>query len=128
VTLDRILRLGLQQDEAMAQVRTARRALLGSVQLVEMDPHDCENRCYHRLNADYEPLHTLVRLRGTNGSGRRPGGNASIPFTVNMGNLFEWYVAACQRRYAPPEIAVSAQHVVYFHDERNSKVIIDTPS
>jgi 5-methylcytosine-specific restriction enzyme subunit McrC len=125
-TLDRIPRLGLPQGKAMTHVHIARRALLGSVKLIERHPRDCEGRSYNRLNADYEVLHALARFfLERMGPGVAPGDSPFIPFTVNMWSLFQEYVVACLRRHAPPEVSVSRQHVVESRGELGTKVIID---
>ncbi len=125
-TLDRIPRLGLIEGEDMARVHAARRALMGTVQLVEMTARDCQNRTYDRLNADYQTLHALARfLLEHTGPGIAAGQHAFVPFTVNMAHLFQEYVVACLRRHAPPGISVTPQYHVEFDAEVDAHFDID---
>lgn len=125
-TLDRIPRLGLIEGEAMTRVHSARRALMGAVQLVEMTPRDCQNRTYDRLNADYQTLHALARFfLERMGPGIAAGNDPFVPFTVNMGHLFQEYVVACLKRHAPPGITVSPQYHVEFDAQLGAHFDID---
>jgi 5-methylcytosine-specific restriction enzyme subunit McrC len=111
--LDRIPRLGLTTGGAVREVRSARRALLGSVSLVEMHPRDCVNRLYSRLNADYALLHALARFFLEHmGPGLAAGDHNFLPFTVDMAILFQEYIVCCLRLYAPRGLLVARQYSV----------------
>ena len=125
-TLDRIPRLGLIGGDSLTRVHSARRALMGSVQLTEMTPRDCENRTYDRLTADYQTLHALARFfLERMGPGLASGEDVFVPFTVNMGHLFQEYVVACLKRHAPPGIAVSPQYHIEFDTELGAHFDVD---
>ena len=111
--LDRIPRLGLPIDEAIALAQSARRALMGSVMLTEMSAAACRGRSYNRLNSDYAALHALARffLDGM-GPGLSDGGHEFLPFRVNVASLFQEYVVACLRLYAPSDYVVARQYAV----------------
>jgi 5-methylcytosine-specific restriction enzyme subunit McrC len=111
--LDRIPRLGLPIDEAIALAQSARRALMGSVMLTEMSAAACRGRSYNRLNSDYAALHALARffLDGM-GPGLSDGLHEFLPFRVNVASLFQEYVVACLRSYAPGDYVVTRQYAV----------------
>ena len=112
-TLNLASRLGPQREVVRRDVRQAYRALAGTVRLVRQAPADCIGRIYHRLNEDYRPLHGLCRfLLEQTGPDIGIGRHEFLPFTLNMPNLFEAFVAEWLRIHLPAELAVNAQHTV----------------
>ena len=106
-------RLGLQRDEVKLQVRRAYRSLVGVVSLEPKLARDCIGRFYHRLNDDYQPMHGLARfLIEHSGPSTDVGGHEFLPFSINMPNLFEEFVAEWLKRNLPDELKVDAQYYV----------------
>lgn len=97
----------------MAEVRAARRALLGAVSLYPKSANQCIDRAYNRLNSDYALLHALARFfleRMNPGVSR--GDHDFLPFTVEMPFLFQEYVVAVLRQHAPDGLTISRQYAV----------------
>lgn len=93
-TLHCLLRSGLCTDRALPKIRKAAKVLSHSVSLNAYQPCDCIDRGYNRLNADYETMHLLCRfLLEKIGPSQNTGARSMIPFLVNMGRLFESFVA-----------------------------------
>lgn len=93
-TLWCIARSGLCTERVMPTVRHAYHILQGLVTVQPCHPKICIGRQYNRLNEDYRPLHALCRffLEHTAPS-HETGANATLPFLVNMSQLYERFVA-----------------------------------
>jgi 5-methylcytosine-specific restriction enzyme subunit McrC len=93
-TLWCIARSGLCTERLMPTVRCAYHILHKLVTLQPCHPRTCVGRQYNRLNEDYRPLHALCRffLEQTAPS-HETGTNATLPFLVNMSQLYEHFVA-----------------------------------
>ncbi|NMG06089.1 restriction endonuclease [Brasilonema sp. UFV-L1] len=93
-TLWCIARSGLCTESVMPTVRRAYHLLQGLVTLQPCNSRICVGRQYNRLNEDYRPLHALCRffLEQTAPS-HETGINATLPFLVNMSQLYEHFVA-----------------------------------
>jgi len=105
-TLERILQIDLGGDAAPSRMRKtvhdALRSLRSAVALQPFTAVDCRNRRYTRLNADYAQLHALCAFfLEAGGPSHRPGDTESVPFVVNMAQLYEQFVAAWLQRYLP---------------------------
>ncbi|NET53194.1 MAG: restriction endonuclease, partial [Merismopedia sp. SIO2A8] len=89
-----IARSSLCTERVMPMVRRAYHLLQGFVTLQQCNPRTCIGRQYNRLNEDYRPLHALCRffLEHTAPS-HEIGTNATLPFLVNMSQLYERFVA-----------------------------------
>src|SRR5690606_20848478 len=74
---------------------------------------------YHRLNADYEPLHKLCRLflEGATLS-EQSGGFTFQTFLIDMNSLFETFVTQVLRDHVPPGYSVAAQTTLVLDDAR----------
>jgi 5-methylcytosine-specific restriction enzyme subunit McrC len=112
-TLWRIARSGVCTERVLPTVRRAYRALHGPVTLTPQPPQACVNRLYHRLNADYQPLHALCRffLEQT-GPTHHAGQQTMLPFLVNMARLYELFVAQWLQNRLPPGFLLKAQEKV----------------
>lgn len=113
-TLLLILRTALcRRDEVRGSLRSALRSLQGIVPPVPVAARACIGRTYHRLNDDYRLLHALCRffLEGSGPSHER-GDRSTIPFLVDMANLFELFVAEWLDAHLPEELGVRAQEKV----------------
>lgn len=109
-TLERARRVGLGRPSTRAAVRALHRSLSGAVTLTSFAGAACEGRAYHRLNADYRPIHALCRaVLDACGEATAGGPADAVPFTVDMPRLFERFAA----RWLAAELApwrVEAQH------------------
>ncbi len=108
--LDRVLRSGICRDQARREARDAHRLLRGVVALAVFTERDIVGRDYNRLNHDYRGMHALARFFITHtGPTQRAGGEAMMPFLVDMAQLFEKFVAAWLAEHLPPVLRVQAQ-------------------
>lgn len=113
-TLLSIARSGLCTEQgALPPVRRAYRALQG---LVTPRPHPsaaCLGRLYHRLNADYQPLHALCRFfLEQSGPGHQLGDRTMLPFLVDMAHLYERFVAEWLKLHLPSGLNLEVQERV----------------
>ena len=93
-TLWCIARSGLCTERVMPTVRRAYHLLQGLVKLQPFNPRACIGRQYNRLNEDYRPLHVLCRFFLEQiAPSHETGANATLPFLVNMSQLYERFVA-----------------------------------
>ena len=112
-TLWQITRSGSCTERVLPTVRQAYRALQGLVTPQPYTANACVGRQYHRLNADYQPLHALCRFfLEQSGPGHRLGNRKMVPFLVNMAALYEKFVAAWLVDHLPPEVRLRAQERV----------------
>lgn len=110
-TLYRIPRLNIQREEVRKQLRQSYRAVSSSVEVSKMNPEDCVNRFYHRLNEDYQPMHALCRFFLEQcGPLTSDGDHEFIPFILNMNILFESFVAKWLEEHLPDDIKIKAQY------------------
>lgn len=114
-TLALVARSGACDERVLPDVRRACRMLQGSISLVPFSPADCAGRRYNHLNEDYRGLHALCRffLEHT-GPALEMGERSMIPFLVDMGRLFELFVAEWLRAHLPPHLGMQAQETVTF--------------
>jgi 5-methylcytosine-specific restriction enzyme subunit McrC len=93
-TLWCIARSGLCTERVIPTVRHAYHLLQGLVTLRPCNPRTCIGRQYNRLNDDYRPLHALCRFFLEQiAPSHETGTNATLPFLVNMSQLYERFVA-----------------------------------
>jgi len=123
-TLRRIAQSGLCSERAQPAVRRAYRSLLGVATPIPFSAEACVDRLYNRLNEDYRPLHALCRffLEHT-GPSHRHGERTMLPFLVNMGRLYELFVAEWLRAHLPRPWTVSAQERVSVGDGGNGQAL-----
>lgn len=109
VALEQIGRSGLCRPAVAREVRRARQAL-GLTHLPPLTAVDCDRVQYQRLNEDYRPWHALCRFfLGATGPAGVQGDQPTVPFLVNMAQLFERFVAAWLQRHAPDYLLVESQ-------------------
>ncbi|EAZ92582.1 McrC family protein [Crocosphaera chwakensis] len=98
-------------------IRKVYGALQGYVTLSPSTANDCINRKYNRLNEDYRCLHSLCRffLENTTPSHKK-GNHHSLPFLVNMNQLYEKFVAAWLKKHLPPHLGIKTQHRVEYNN------------
>lgn len=112
-TLDALSRSAIQRDDVRLAVRKARRTLVGAVSLRPVGPAECRHRRYSRLNDDYRPLHGLCRFfLESLGPGIERGNREVMPYTVNMAQLFESYVAEWLKQKGPEAYRFGVQHAL----------------
>jgi 5-methylcytosine-specific restriction enzyme subunit McrC len=100
-------------DWVLPAVRRAYRAIHPAVTITPFNGKDCVGRSYNRLNDDYRPLHMLCRFfLDHTGPSHELGDQASIPFLVNMGRLYELFVAEWLRAHLPSTIGIKVQDVL----------------
>jgi 5-methylcytosine-specific restriction enzyme subunit McrC len=125
-TLHQVRRQALRQEKVKIELDRARRALAGAITLEQCSPTDCVNRLYHRLNADYAPMHGLCRfILEQTGPGVRSGDQAFIPFELNMPQLFETFVAEWLRANSLPGVTVRCQHNAQLDANFEMKIHVD---
>lgn len=126
-TLDRIRKnAACRRPEVRSTVRTAFHRLAGQVDLRPVHASQCCNRTYSGLNADYRVLHALCRffLEAT-GPTHQSGGHRNLPFLLDVGRLFELYVAEWLRQNLPSHLAVRAQEKVTLSTTHHMSFEID---
>ncbi|MDC0833689.1 restriction endonuclease [Geitlerinema sp. CS-897] len=83
-------------------VRKAYKTFSHHVTLQPFEAKDCMGRSYHRLNSDYQLLHSLCRFFLENTvPNTRSGDRLTFPFLVNMAQLYEKFVAEWLRLHVP---------------------------
>ena len=125
-TLRTIAHCRLCSRRTLPFVREAYRALQTGVTLYPCDATACVGRRYDRLNADYAELHALCRffLEGS-GPGHERGGDAMLPFLVDMERLFELFVAEWLKEHLPKGMKLRVQEDVPLGGEDNLCFRID---
>lgn len=116
-TLFIIGRSGLCRESVSSTVRKAFHALQGFVTLKPFKSEACIDRNYHRLNEDYQLLHSLCRFFLDNtGPSHETGDREMLPFLIDMANLYEQFVAEWLKANTPKGFFVKQQHRVT-HDQ-----------
>jgi len=125
-TLHQVRRQALRQEKVKIELDRARRALAGTITLEHCSPSDCVSRLYHRLNADYAPMHGLCRfILEQTGPSIRSGDQSFIPFELNMPQLFETFVAEWLRANSLPGVTVRCQHNAQLDANFQMKIHVD---
>lgn len=108
-----------QPDRALPAVRQAFRQMQSVTTFRPVSAADCVGRRYHRLNADYAPLHALCRFfLETSGPHHEVGDRLMVPFLINMAQLYEQCVAAWLREHLPLGLQLITQEP-YVIDRRS---------
>lgn len=109
-TLLTIARGGLCSERVAPSVRRAFHALQGTASIVPFQANDCVGRHYDRLCEDYRPLHALCRFFLEHaGAAHTAGNHRMLPFLVDMGRLFEEFVAAWLVKNLPDQLDLRVQ-------------------
>jgi 5-methylcytosine-specific restriction enzyme subunit McrC len=136
-TLGRLARSGLLSPAVQQRLARAYRLLRGLVgdggrplypaQRRPFTPADCRQRTYTRLNRDYQPLHALCYffLSHTMPVLPRSGPEQTIPFLVDMAQLYERFVAAWLRRNLPDGWQLQVQEQVIVGPDEALRFNID---
>ena len=125
-TLNQVQRQALRHERGRIELDRARRALNGTVTLMQNSGEDCLNRLYHRLNYDYAPMHGLCRfILEQTGPHIESGDQAFIPFELNMPQLFETFVAEWLRINSPPGLSIRCQHKARLDSNLDMNIHVD---
>jgi 5-methylcytosine-specific restriction enzyme subunit McrC len=125
-TLYQLRRFKIQREDVKRRVNRAFRELVNKVSINQIDPRDCVNRLYHRLNQDYKPIHGLCRFFLDNcGPGLGNGEYNFIPFIVHMPNLFELFVAEWLLVHLPKDFSLKIQYRAQLDSEGKINFKID---
>ncbi len=100
----------LFQLETQTLLRSAYRALNGSISLQPFVAKDCRDRHYHRLNKDYQIMHNLCAFFLENlHPGYQDGNYKALPFLLNMAVLYEKFVYSWLKKNLPVSYDIKAQ-------------------
>ena len=125
-TLYQLRQFQIKRDDVKRIVRKAYHELTHKASLNQIEPKDCINRFYNRLNQDYQPLHGLCRFFLEHvGPGIERGSYEFLPFVINMPNLFESFVAEWLRERMSHEYIVKKQHIAALDSEGKFEFRID---
>ncbi len=123
-TLYIIGRSSLCSERVSPTIRKAYHALQGLVTLQPCSAEDCIARQYNRLNEDYELLHNFCRFFLENSSPSYEIGNyKTLPFIVDMGHLYEFFVAEWLKKNTPQGYFFKQQYTTEI--SQNRQFIID---
>ncbi|MBL7989430.1 MAG: restriction endonuclease [Chlorobi bacterium] len=124
-TLQTLARHRLGQD-ASGAVRTALHRFAGGLTPTPFHPSDCTNRHYTRLNQDYQLLHALCRFfLEHSGPTHQLGDRTMLPFLVNMGRLFELFVAQWLLAHLPAQYRLATQERVVVDAAGAFPIVLD---
>lgn len=113
-TLGHILGSGLCSGRVLPTIRRAYGSLHGLVTLTPLTAGDCVGLVYHRLNEDYRPGHFLCRFFLENsGPAGQTGSYLSLPFLINMAQLYEMFVAEWLQQHLPAGYSLKSQERVF---------------
>ena len=125
-TLQVVAKLDFQRPDVKLLVDKARRALAGTITPRRIEPVECINRLYSRLNDDYAPMHGLCRFFLEHaGPGIDRGASDLLPFVVDMPRLFETFVERWLRLHTPESILFTGQHIAKLDANKNLNFTID---
>ncbi|MDZ7698526.1 MAG: restriction endonuclease [Deltaproteobacteria bacterium] len=125
-TLFAIARSGICRGDSLSVVRQAFLQLRGAARVEPQLPKVCIGRFYNRLNNDYSPLHALCRFfLEQMGPGHDWGERTMIPFLVNMGRLYELFVARWLDHHLDETWRLKAQERVTFDENEALRMNID---
>ena len=121
-----IIRSGLCNAETSKIIHQAYRNLQKIVDLQSFKAIQCKNRFYTRLNLDYHSMHNLCWFFLEHcGPQISTGKQVSIPFVVNMPNLYEMFVAEWLKMHLPEKYELITQERVNIGDNDMLYFIID---
>lgn len=125
-TLYQLRQFQINREEVRSAVRKAYLELIHKASLNQIEPNDCINRFYNRLNQDYKPLHGLCRFFLEHvGPAIERGSYDFLPFVIYMPRLFESFVAEWLREKMPSKYNVKNQYIINFDAEANFLFRID---
>ena len=121
-----IARSGLLGERSRPTVRRAYGIFHQAVTPRPLQAHDCGEVKYHRLNADYEPLHALCRFFLAHaGPTHTTGKHGMLPFVVDMSRLFEQFVRGWLERHLPDRYQLVSQERLVIGGEKGVEFLMD---
>ena len=112
-TLRVLLMTGIRRIAVRNDLQRAHRVLMGVATERRISSAACLGRTYNRLNSDYAVMHALCAMfLEAVGPDVQVGEDRTLPFELNMANLFERFVAEWLGRALAPRVAVSKQRVI----------------
>jgi 5-methylcytosine-specific restriction enzyme subunit McrC len=104
---------GMCRDETLQKTREGIRSLQGAITYNEFGASDCADRRYNRLNSEYQRLHALCRLILDNsGPSYEVGDRKTVPFNVDMADLFQEFVTEWLCENLPSRFRVKGEEEV----------------
>lgn len=125
-TLHHVLGSGLCSERVLPTIRRAWRSLHGLVTPTPVTARECVGRVYHRLNEDYRPGHLLCRFFLENSGPAGPQGqHLTLPFLLNMAQLYELFVAEWLQKHLPAGYSLKTQESVLIDPAGSLRFEID---
>ncbi len=125
-TLYIIIRSGLCNLETSKLIHQTYRNLQRVIQVQPFTAIQCKSRFYNRLNLDYQVMHHLCCFFLEHcGPQFSTGKQISIPFLVNMPNLYEMFVAEWLKMHLPQKYELRAQERVNIGADNMLYFVID---
>ena len=122
-TLFIISRNSLCSEEVSKIIRKAYHTLQSLVTIKYFSYEDCFKFNYHRLNQDYKLLHYLCRFFLENTAPIYNSGNRNtLPFIVNMAQLYELFVAEWLKINLPSNLNIQSQKRVNIAKNLNFQI------
>lgn len=116
----------LLTDRSLPTIRQAYRTLCQMVTVRPFAAQECVGRFYSRLTEDYQPLHALCRFFLAHTMPTQQGGeHRMLPFLVDMGRLYELFVAEWLKRNVPASYTLKTQERVHLGDKGDTHFQID---
>jgi 5-methylcytosine-specific restriction enzyme subunit McrC len=112
-TMRTLLLTGIERVEVRTDLQRAHRALAGIVSERRVSSAACIGRSYSRLNQDYATMHALCAMfLDAVAPDVHAGATRTLPFELNMANLFERFVAEWLKRAVSPKVSVATHRVI----------------
>ncbi|MGK7923870.1 MAG: McrC family protein [Spirulina sp.] len=112
-TIFLIRKHGQLSSETALKVRQTYFSLQNIATITPCKASHCRDRHYNRLNQDYQPLHVLCRFFLENISpSHLVGEYSTIPFLINMAQLYEQFVANWLKENLPPNLYLTIQDTI----------------
>ncbi|CAH2213362.1 McrC family protein [Tepidibacter aestuarii] len=121
-TIYTILKSNLLKEDLKDTIRSVYRSMSNFISLKRVSHYKCSNRRYTSLNHDYKTIHSLCRLFLENiGPTYKIGTTNMLPFIVNMGRIFELFIAEWLKINLPKQLELKYQEKVYV-GEKNEMI------
>lgn len=125
-TLNVMLRGRELDQDTKIYVKKAYMALQGTLELTPIKFSECVGRNYNSLNGDYQLLHALCRfILEHTGPNSIQGKHLIMPFVVNMGRLYELFIAEWLQLNFLKQFGLIVQEKISFGESDSIKYNID---
>ncbi len=117
-TLNCLSRSKMFNQNIHSRIRKAYHALQYSITLKQFQPQECIKRKYNRLNQDYEIMHIICYffLQHLSPS-HHQGNDNTLPFLVNMAQLYEQFVAQWLKQNLPSEFKLKIHEGIKINED-----------